>query len=101
MRQRTGAAAILLTLFYNSIPDRIFKELINFKIKAIPDMKQHNTKILSNLIFKKFMSVYWSMYYLEKLGEEKRRDKKKSVSDKKENPLKLIIKDKSVSEKKK
>lgn len=64
-------------------------------------MKQLNTKNLSNLIFKKFMSVYWSMYYLEKLEEGKKIDKKKSVSDKKEKPIKLIIKDKTVSEKKK
>ena len=63
-------------------------------------MSQTKTKILSNFIYKNFMSVYWSMYYMEKL-EEKKNGEKKSVTDKKEKPLKLIIKDKSVSEKKK
>jgi len=44
--------------------------------------------------------VYWAMYYLEKLGEKKRNGKK-SITDKKEKPIKLIIKDKPASEKKK
>ena len=63
-------------------------------------MKQFKTKILSNLIFRNFMSVYWAMYYLEKLGEKKRNGKK-SITDKKEKPIKLIIKDKPAPEKKK
>jgi len=40
------------------------------------------------------------MYYLEKLGEKKRNGKK-SITDKKEKPIKLIIKDKPAPEKKK
>ncbi|MBN8569827.1 MAG: hypothetical protein J0M18_09355 [Ignavibacteria bacterium] len=63
-------------------------------------MKQFKTIVLSNLIFRNFMSVYWAMYYLEKLGNKKRNEKKTNT-DKKEKSLKLIIKDKPVSEKKK
>ena len=60
-------------------------------------------KILSNLIFQKLMSVYWSMYYLGSL-EKRDRDKKrtKTKNKKKKKILKIKIKNtvKSISEKK-
>jgi hypothetical protein len=63
-------------------------------------MKQFKKIVLSNLIFRNFMSVYWAMYYLEKLGNKKSNEKKTNT-EKNEKSLKLIIKDKPVSEKKK